>query len=51
MRAWLYGRGACADFALQSAALVKTHLTEWLDLPPSGHCPSMRCCVVGLGTL
>ena len=28
-RACLYGRGACADFTLQSAALIKTNPTEW----------------------
>ena len=28
-RACLYGRGACADFTLNSAALVKSNPTEW----------------------
>ena len=28
-RACLYGRGACANFTLQSAALIKTKPTEW----------------------
>ena len=28
-RACLYGRGACADFALKSAALIKTNPTGW----------------------
>ena len=26
---WLYGRGACADFTLQSAAVIKTNPTVW----------------------
>ena len=30
IRACLYGRGACADFTLTSAALIKTNPTEWL---------------------
>ena len=29
LRACLYGRGACADFTLNSAALIKTNPTEW----------------------
>ena len=29
IRACLYERGACADFTLKSAALVKTNPTEW----------------------
>ena len=28
-KAWLYGRGACADFTLQSAAVIKTNPTAW----------------------
>ena len=28
-RACLYGRGACADFTLKTAALIKTNPTEW----------------------
>ena len=28
-RAGLYGRGACADFTLKSADLIKTNPTEW----------------------
>ena len=27
--ACLYGRGACADFTLKSAALIKTNPIEW----------------------
>ena len=29
IRACLHGRGACADFSLKSAALIKTNPTEW----------------------
>ena len=29
-RACLYGRGACADCTLKSAALIKTEPTEWV---------------------
>ena len=35
-RAWLYGRGACADFTLKSAALIKPNPTEWHRAAPSG---------------
>ena len=27
----MYGRGVCAGFTLQSAALVQTNLTEWSE--------------------
>ena len=32
-KACLYGRGACADFLLKSAALIKTNPAEWLTHP------------------
>ena len=32
----MYGRGACADFTLKSAALIKTNPTEWLGGPAQG---------------
>ena len=37
IRACLYGRGACADCTLKSAALIKTNPTEWfLPARPAG---------------
>ena len=33
IRACLYGRGACADFALKSVALIKTSPTDWKGGP------------------
>ena len=32
-RACMYGRGACADITLKSAALIKPNPTERLPLP------------------
>ena len=32
-RACLYGRGACANLTLKSAAPIKTNPTEWQPIP------------------